>query len=99
MLNYDAVCFHAQQLAEKYLKAFLQEHGITIPYTHNLTDLLLLCVPIDASLMSLDPDLRSLNGYAVRFRYPGQTANRTDAKDAFKAASDIRKLLRQKLGL
>lgn len=21
--NYDAVCFHAQQMAEKYLKAFL----------------------------------------------------------------------------
>lgn len=24
---YDAVCFHAQQCAEKYLKAFIQEHG------------------------------------------------------------------------
>jgi HEPN domain-containing protein len=23
--NYDAVCFHCQQSAEKYLKAFLQE--------------------------------------------------------------------------
>ena len=23
--NYDAVCFHAQQTAEKYLKAWLQE--------------------------------------------------------------------------
>jgi HEPN domain-containing protein len=26
--NYDAVCFHAQQCAEKYLKARLQEAGI-----------------------------------------------------------------------
>jgi len=25
--NYDAACFHAQQAAEKYLKALLQEHG------------------------------------------------------------------------
>jgi HEPN domain-containing protein len=25
--NYDAVCFHAQQSAEKYLKALLVEHG------------------------------------------------------------------------
>jgi HEPN domain-containing protein len=24
--NYDAVCFHAQQCAEKYLKAVLQEN-------------------------------------------------------------------------
>jgi HEPN domain-containing protein len=27
-VNYDAVCFHAQQCAEKYLKARLQEAGI-----------------------------------------------------------------------
>jgi HEPN domain-containing protein len=25
--NYDAACFHSQQVAEKYLKAFLQEHS------------------------------------------------------------------------
>ena len=29
--NYDAVCFRAQQTAEKYLKAFLQEQGKPIP--------------------------------------------------------------------
>ena len=34
--NFDAVCFHAQQCAEKYLKALLQERGSTIPRTHNL---------------------------------------------------------------
>lgn len=26
--NYDAVCYHAQQCAEKYLKALLQEANI-----------------------------------------------------------------------
>jgi len=31
--NYDAACFHAQQLAEKYLKAFLQENDQSIPKT------------------------------------------------------------------
>jgi HEPN domain-containing protein len=29
--NYDAVCFHAQQTAEKYLKAFLQERAAPPP--------------------------------------------------------------------
>ena len=29
--NYDAVCFHAQQTAEKYLKAVLQESGFSFP--------------------------------------------------------------------
>ncbi len=34
--NYDAVCFHAQQCAEKYLKALLQETQRPINRTHNL---------------------------------------------------------------
>jgi len=32
---YDAVCFHAQQCAEKYLKAFLQEHDQDTPRSIN----------------------------------------------------------------
>ncbi|MFQ5859583.1 MAG: HEPN domain-containing protein, partial [Anaerolineae bacterium] len=47
--NYDAACFHAQQTAEKYLKAFLQEHGVAFPKTHNLIELLELCRPVDAT--------------------------------------------------
>jgi HEPN domain-containing protein len=34
--NFDAVCFHAQQCAEKYLKARLIEAGIRFPKTHDL---------------------------------------------------------------
>lgn len=33
---YDATCFHAQQAAEKYLKAFLFHAEIAFPFTHNL---------------------------------------------------------------
>jgi HEPN domain-containing protein len=47
--NYDAACFHAQQTAEKYLKAFLQEQGVAFPKTHNLIELLELCIPLDAT--------------------------------------------------
>lgn len=38
--NFDAVCFHAQQAAEKYVKAVLQESGMQIPRIHSLVDLL-----------------------------------------------------------
>lgn len=31
----DAVCFHCQQCAEKYLKAFLVCHRREVPRTHN----------------------------------------------------------------
>jgi HEPN domain-containing protein len=38
--NYDAVCFHAQQCAEKYLKALLVEKALPVPRTHDLEVLL-----------------------------------------------------------
>ncbi len=72
--NYDAVCFHAQQSVEKALKAVLQENDVNIPKTHQLMDLLALCAKVDGSYLMLQADLISLEGYAVMFRYPGQSA-------------------------
>jgi HEPN domain-containing protein len=68
---YDAVCFHAQQCAEKYLKAFLQENEQDIPKIHNLIELLKLGKEIDASLELLQTDLWLLERFSVRFR-PGR---------------------------
>ena len=45
--NFDAVCFHAQQRAENYLKAALQEYANAIPRTHSLAELMALCMNID----------------------------------------------------
>src|SRR5438045_5215990 len=44
--NYDAVCFHAQQCAEKYLKALLTERDVRFPKMHHLPTLLDLLVPV-----------------------------------------------------
>ena len=82
--NYDAPCFHAQQMAEKYLKARLQENGLPILYTHSLIELLALCLKTDPAFIFLRPDLVSLDGYAVRYRYPGQSADGREAKAALK---------------
>ena len=43
---WNSVCFHAQQCAEKYLKARMQEAGIVIPKTHDLEALLDRLLPI-----------------------------------------------------
>ncbi len=40
--RYDTICFHAQQCAEKYLKARLTEASVRFGKTHNLEDLLAL---------------------------------------------------------
>jgi len=42
--NYDAACFHAQQCAEKYLKARLEEAALAFGRTHNLISLLTLVI-------------------------------------------------------
>ena len=38
--NHDAVCFHAQQCVEKYLKARMCEAGIRIGKSHDLVAIL-----------------------------------------------------------
>ena len=97
--NYDASCFHAQQMAEKYLIAFLQEKEMPIPHTHNLIELLTLCSSNDPTLAVIRTDLVRLDRYAVRFRYPGETANKEEAKAAYQSAMAVRQLIRARLGL
>ena len=95
--NYDAVCFHAQQAVEKYLKAFLQEQGVDFPKTHNLIELLQLVVPLDASFELQRDLLIRLERYAVRYRYPGESADHDEARSAFNSARAVRKFIRQLL--
>lgn len=97
--NYDAVCFHAQQCAEKYLKAVLQENEKRIPKIHFLLEILALILKFDGSYEFLKSDLEVLEDYAVRFRYPGDLAEKGEAQAAYAAAGTVRKFVRQKLGL
>jgi len=96
--NYDAVCFHAQQTAEKYLKAWLQEAGKIIPRIHDLVDLVSFCIEVDPVFSILEPELRGLDGYAVRTRYPGLDATKEEALIAIKTSKNIRDFIRKKLG-
>jgi len=43
----DAACFFCQQCIEKHLKARLTEAGIEFPRTHDLRQLLSLCLGIE----------------------------------------------------
>lgn len=94
----DVACFHCQQCAEKYLKAFLQEHDIEFPRQHPLIPLLELCMTIDKSFGDLLGDLDGLESFAVAIRYPGITVSAKAAEQAFIAAKRVRKFIRRKLG-
>jgi HEPN domain-containing protein len=52
--NFDAVCFHAQQSAEKYLKAACVQAGVDFPKTHDVAALLALLAPSSLALATRD---------------------------------------------
>jgi HEPN domain-containing protein len=97
--NYDAACFHAQQSVEKHLKAVLQSANIRYPKTHDLNQLLRLCIPKHPLWIALDPELKSLSRYAVLFRYPGESATREDAAAASLIMKRVRTEVRKTLNL
>jgi len=80
----EQLCFHAQQAAEKSLKAILVAYGTPVPRTHNLRSLLDL-LPVDLSIPSDVLDAAGLSDYAVASRYPG-TTEPVDAQELREAA-------------
>jgi HEPN domain-containing protein len=63
-----ACCFHAQQAAEKAMKAILVSRGIEPPHTHDL-GAIAATVPTDVSLDVTADDLATLTTYATGPRY------------------------------
>lgn len=95
----DGVCYHCQQSAEKYLKAYLVYKGATPTRTHDLLALVRDCAVYDPTLSTFLPLADALNPYSVQFRYPGVAATVTQAKDALAILRQLRRTLRKNLGL
>jgi HEPN domain-containing protein len=68
-IPYRLICYHSQQCAEKYLKAFLVSKLIDFPYTHNINTLINLC-PVEYDLDNKLSDTFHLTNYAIAKRYP-----------------------------
>jgi HEPN domain-containing protein len=62
--------YHAQQAAEKALKAALIAYGEAPPRTHDLVLLVSRCSYIDAAFSDLGEQAVALNPYSTRTRYP-----------------------------
>jgi HEPN domain-containing protein len=96
---HDLVCFLCQQAAEKYLKAILNEDGLTVPRTHNLEDVLSLLLPSHSQLEAYRRGLKFLIQFAVDPRYPGFRANKRQAAAALRWVGEVRAACRSLLGL
>jgi HEPN domain-containing protein len=96
---HDQQCFHCQQAAEKYLKALLEELGLSVEKTHELEDLLDQLLPHHRPLRSLRRGLAFLSQFAVQVRYPGDNASKRQAASALRSAGKVRHACRNLLGL
>lgn len=67
---YNELCFHAQQAAEKSIKAVLVYHGIDFRRIHDI-DYLLSLLPDEVPLPPEAEWIIDLTSYAVALRYPG----------------------------
>jgi len=95
----SAVCFHAQQCAEKYLKALLILKDVDFPKTHDLPTLNTLCNQ-NGILTGFDPQqLADLTKYAIQARYPGNQPTSEEAKETLEIAKIVRRFARSFLGL
>ncbi len=96
---HNAVCFHCQQAAEKFLKALMEEQGLSIPKTHDLDDLRKLLLPHHPLLQPFRRGLVFLTRFAVETRYPGDRANKREAESSLRWAGKVRATVRALLGL
>jgi HEPN domain-containing protein len=74
---YNELCFHAQQAAEKSIKAVLVHCGIEFRKVHNI-DYLMTLLPPEVSVPPAAEEIVSLTSYAVMFRYPGDYEDVTE---------------------
>lgn len=87
---YNSICFHAQQCAEKYLKAFLVRHRVAFRKVHDLRELRRQCVELDGAFDMLTDSLLLLNQFAIDARYPGFPLTREDAREAIASMKQVR---------
>jgi HEPN domain-containing protein len=82
------VMFHAQQAAEKGMKAFLVSRDVPFRKTHNLEELGQRCAELDLTLVAFVDETVPLTDYAWRFRYPGEThePSHEEAEEALETA-------------
>ena len=97
--NYEAVCFHAQQSALRFLKAQLLKADTPFPSTTHLVVLLELCMNDEPDWEEFRPHLRSLNHLAAQLEDPECLPDGPTAAEAYSLAKNFRDKVRPALGL
>lgn len=99
-------CFHAQQGAEKALKAYLLARGRTVPREHHTVSLLRASVLVGLTGRNLDRACRLLDQYYLPTRYPDAVVgalaqalpSRSHATEAIRLAQSVAAAVRRGVG-
>ena len=90
----EIICYHCQQSAEKYLKAFIFSHDIEPDKTHDLEDLLEICQKYNTEFSTLSSKTYVLTRYGVLPRYPNDLGiTNEDMKNALSYAKSIQEFV------
>lgn len=95
------ICFHFQQAAEKYLKAYIISKGLPFGKVHDLLHLLNICSAHEPAFAGLREDAITLNTAYIETRYPVHWPTdytRETARQALKSASNIAMVVHGQLG-
>ena len=86
------VGFHAQQAAEKYIKAYLTWHQVVFGKTHDIGELLDRVDKCDPGLADVLQDAVVLSKYGVEVRYPADVPelSKADVTEAVELAKAVR---------
>lgn len=95
---FSAVAYHAQQSAEKALKAYLVLKRNPAIKTHDLLQLIELCMKFDKDFETIYNPAKHLNPFSTKFRYPSEydIPDFNDAEAAIKQAQEILNFVIQK---
>lgn len=96
----SAICFHSQQCVEKYLKAYLVSHNKSFRKTHDIAEILGLCIEIDAEFREIEKiNVHELTVYATELRYPEffYIPSVEEAKETIEIARKVREFVFKKL--
>jgi HEPN domain-containing protein len=94
----EDLCFHAQQAAEKAIKALLIRRGIEFPYVHDISDLMTLLEGAGEFLSESIRKGETLTRFAVFTRYPGVSppVSHEEYEEALNLASEIVQWVKEK---
>jgi HEPN domain-containing protein len=90
LVPWDTVCFHAQQAAEKHLKAFLIAQDLIPPRSHDLVALLAICTESEPALAALEADCRQLTYFGTTSRYPNEAYEPDEKEGRLAVAASLR---------